>query len=74
MAVNKEPESSKLILTVETGMSSTGKAIVRKRAFKGIKPEAPDADVFAVGQALAGLQTRTVVAIARQDDNKLVNA
>lgn len=74
MAVNKVPERSKLILRVEDGVSAAGKAIVRQRSFKGLKPEAADADVFAVAQALANLQSHTVVAIARQDDNKLISA
>lgn len=74
MAVNKVPESAKLILKVENGVNSAGKTIVRQRSFTGLKPDAADADVFAVGQAVAGLQSHTVVAIARQDENKLLNA
>lgn len=74
MAVNKVPESAKLILKVENGVNSAGKTIVRQHSFTGLKPDAADDAVFAVGQAIAGLQSHNVVAIARQDENKLVNA
>lgn len=60
-------ETSKLILKVEAGLTKTDKTAYAQRSFANITPTLADADVYAIGQKLAGLQTGTVAAISRQD-------
>lgn len=60
-------ETSKLILKVEADLTKTGKTAYAQRSFANITPTLADADVYAIGQKLAGLQTGTVAAISRQD-------
>ena len=60
-------ETSKLILKVEAGLTKTGKTAYAQRSFANITPTLADADVYAIGQKLAGLQTGTVAAISRQN-------
>ena len=50
-------ETSKLILKVEAGLTKTGKTAYAQRSFANITPTLADADVYAIGQKLAGLQT-----------------
>lgn len=73
MAVVKMPQSGKLVLKVQTGVSTNGNPVYRARTFANIKPGAPDSDVFAVAEGLAGLQKHTLVDIVRQDLNNLVS-
>lgn len=73
MAVVKMPQTGKLVLKVQTGISSTGTPVVRLRTFNNIKSGAADADVFAVAEGLAGLQQHALVETVRQDMSNLVN-
>lgn len=73
MAVDKVPQTSKMVITVENGLNASGKPIQRQRSYKNVKASASDADVYAVAQGIAGLQTHAVVTISRQDDCYLVN-
>ncbi len=73
MAVVKVPQTSKLVIKVQTGVNATGNPVYRLRSYQNIKAAAVDSDVFAVAQGMAGLQKNTVVSISRQDDNTLVN-
>lgn len=72
MAVIKVPQSSRLILKVQTGVNDDGKAVYRQRSFNNLKTDATDGDIHAVGLALAGLQLYPVEAIGRIDDVQLV--
>lgn len=74
MAVNKVPQTSKLVITVEDGVNAKGQPKQRQRSYKNVKVSALDADVYAVAQAIANLQTHTVAGISRQDEGSLVNA
>ncbi len=74
MAVNKVPQTSKMVITIENGVNANGKPVQRQRSYKNVKVSAADADVYAVAQAIANLQTRAVISISRQDDGNLVNA
>lgn len=72
MAVIKVPQSSRLILKVQTGVNDDGKAVYRQRSFNNLKADATDDDIHAVGLVLAGLQQYQVEAIGRIDDVQLV--
>lgn len=73
MAIVKVPQSSKLLLKVQTGVSATGNPVLRQRTFANVKSDAADSDVFAVGQSLANLQKYALVDIIRQDAGNLIN-
>ncbi len=73
MAVVKMPQSGKLVLKVQTGVSATGNPVYRARTFANVKAGATDSDVFAVAESLAGLQKYTLVDVVRQDLGNLVN-
>jgi hypothetical protein len=74
MAATKSEAAAKLILKVETGQTSTGVPIYSSRTFANINPALTDDDVLAIGSALAGLQSRSLGSIHRQDTAKLVEA
>ncbi|MCC5464065.1 DUF1659 domain-containing protein [Pelosinus baikalensis] len=74
MAVNKVPQTSKVVITIENGVNAKGQPVQRQRSYKNVKVSAADADVYAVAQAIANLQTHVVVGISRQDEGNLVNA
>lgn len=74
MAVNKVPETSTMIITIEDGVNASGQPVYRQRSYKNVKVGALDADVYAAAQAIANLQTHEVVSISRQDEGSLVNA
>jgi hypothetical protein len=74
MAVTKAPKTSKLIITIENGLKTNGQPAQRQRSYKNVKASAADTDVYAVAQAIANLQTHTVVGISRQDEGNLLNA
>jgi hypothetical protein len=72
MAVIKVPQSARMVVKVQTGVNSLGKPVTRLRSFKNVKPDATDADIFAVGQGLSDLQQYPVISIAREDDSDLI--
>ncbi len=73
MAVNKVPDSSRMLIAVQTGVSADGKAVVKNRTFSNIKPAAVDADVFAIGTAMAALQADTFVGVLRDEVGRLIS-
>ena len=73
MAVVKMPQSGKVVLKVQTGLSATGTPVYRLRTFANVKPNAADADVHAVAQGMASLQKHALVDIVRQDIGNLIN-
>jgi len=74
MAVNKVPQSSRLTITVQTGVSASNQPAYRQRIYKNVKSSAADSDVYAIGQGLAKLQKYPVMSISRLDEVALVNA
>lgn len=61
MAVNTTPLSSNLLILVANDTASGNLT----RRYADLKTDAADQDVYDVGAALAGLQTRTLSAINR---------
>lgn len=74
MAVNKVPQGAKLVIKVQTGISATGNPVFRQRSYSNIKTTAADADMYAIGTGLAGLQKHSVESIFRTDESQLVEA
>lgn len=73
MAVTKVSKTGKLVLKVRTGMNGA-KEIYKNRTFAGLKSTALDADIYAIGQALADLQQYTPVLIQRFEEAELQNS
>ena len=74
MAVNKVPQGSRMIITVESGIKTSGLPAYSQRTYKNVKASAIDADVYAIAQAMASLQKYPVTGISRLDEGNLVNA
>lgn len=74
MAVSKLPQNSKLVIKVQTGVNAQGTPVYRQRSYANIKAAAADADIYAIGNGLAGLQKHPAESISRLDENELVNA
>lgn len=72
MAVVKVPQAARLQIKVQTGLNTSGAPVYRVRSLQNLKNNAVDADVYAVAQGLASLQTHNMVAISRQEDANLV--
>ena len=68
MAVNTVPIGSRLQLRLIVGQDRQGNPIYRTRSYSNVKPDASDEDVFAVGNALAGLQQHDVEELRRTND------
>ncbi|MEG6585013.1 DUF1659 domain-containing protein [Dendrosporobacter sp. 1207_IL3150] len=73
MAIVKVPQSSRLIIKVQTGVNTAGNPVYRQRSFNNLKPGAVDSDVHAVGLALSSLQLHPVEGVSRIDDAQLVD-
>lgn len=74
MAVNKVPQGSRMVITVQTGVSASNQPTYRQRAYKNVKASAVDSDIYAIGEGLAKLQKYPVMSISRFDEGALVNA
>ena len=73
MAVITVPQSSTLVVKVQTGLNASGNPVYRNLNFSNVKPSAADADVYAVGLGFAGLQTYPAVNLVRVDTGNLVS-
>lgn len=72
MAVIKTKNPTGLKLRLACGRNEiTGKTIIRSKTYSNVKPTANDDDIFAVGDAIAGLQEFAVQEIARIDNSTL---
>lgn len=73
MAVTRVPQTSRVIITVQNGLSAAGQPVLLKRTYKSVKPGALEADVYAVAQGLASLQKYPLTTVSRMDEGNLVN-
>ena len=67
MAVAKVCASSKLVIRVQTGEMSGNSPVIKELSFSRIKSDAKDEDLYAAGDALAGLQSLAVDGVRRVD-------
>lgn len=67
MAVTKTMKSTKLILSVESGVAPDGSAIYAQRSIRNVNTAIADADAYDVASAVGTLQSCPVSDIARQD-------
>ena len=65
MAVKKNAECE-IIIKVETGTTSTGKASYSSRSFGYINPSLAEDDILDIGQKIAGLQKYNLGSVNRQ--------
>ncbi len=73
MAVTPSMVAVDLALVMANGTSGSGQSLFVIRTFKKVKPDAVNDDIYAVAEALLGLQTKNNVAIQRRDIVELVN-
>ena len=72
MAAVKTNETTKLVLSVETGTTAGGAPVYGQRSFANIRPSLSDDDVLTLGTGLAALQTHPLGKVVRQDTAVLV--
>lgn len=53
MAIKRLISSTSLQLEVQRGVDSDGNPKYTKKSFSGLKPDAADADIFTVGEAIS---------------------
>ena len=74
MAVSRVPQGSRMIITIENGVTAGGLPKYFQRTYKSVKASAVDADVYAVAQGMANLQKYPITGISRTDEGNLINA
>lgn len=67
MAVTTNPIETRLRLVFYVGDDQDGNPIQKAKSFANVKPTADNEDVYTVAQALASLQTYTLVQTERSD-------
>ncbi|GMA51148.1 hypothetical protein GCM10025857_25050 [Alicyclobacillus contaminans] len=65
------PVSRHLQLQFQIGTTTSGQPKLQNRNFPNVSPSAADADVLAVGQALAGLFAEPLYGIAKVDQSSI---
>lgn len=73
MAVKKNVQCS-IVLKVQTGTTTTGKASYTSCTFGDINPEISDDNVLTIGQKLAGLQKYDLGSVNREDTAEIAQA
>lgn len=73
MTVQKIPQTSAFSFKIKE-IDSAGKEKIVTRKYANVKPEASDADVYAVAYGLVSLQKDQLESIERIDDGKLISA
>jgi len=73
MAVNRVPQGSRMVISVQSGVNASGLPVYVQRTYKIVKAGAVDADFYAVAQGMASLQKYPVTGISRLDEGNLVN-
>lgn len=72
MAVVSQPRESRLRIKYIDGVDVEGNNVIKTKTYSKVKAAAADADVYAVADAMMGLQSKTVDEIARLDEEELV--
>lgn len=67
MAVTTSPVSSDLVLLMDNGVGASGQPLTKARKYSSVKTTATNEDIYAVADSLTGLQTKTRLAVRRQD-------
>ena len=73
MAVNRVPQGSRMIISIQNGVNAGGEPKYLQRTYRNVKAGAVDADVYAVAQGMATLQKYPMAGISRWDEGNLVN-
>ena len=73
MAVLKNPESTSLVLEIESGVDSKGVTTYRKKTFSNINVTATPENVYAVATAIAAVLENGTRDYILKDTSKLVN-
>lgn len=73
MAVVNMPITTHMSLKIQTGVNISGFPVYKTVSYSSIKPDAADADIYAVGSGLAGLQSHPVASINRTNVDSLIN-
>jgi hypothetical protein len=67
MAITPIAVSRDLILVMDNGIGASGQPLTINRTYKYVKSSALDEDIYAVAQALIGLQESENIAVQRRD-------
>lgn len=73
MAVVNVPQPSAIGFRIQAGTTTTGKPLYKTRNFSNVNADATDADLYAVVEALSGLQEHIVTDYVRTDKSMLIN-
>lgn len=73
MAAISIPQKTTLAIHVQKGVSASGNPVYAYRNYTSVKPSATVENMYAVGQALAGLNMYPVSDIQRIDYANLIN-
>ena len=73
MAVLKNPESTSLVLEIESGVDSKGITTYRKKTFLNIDVTASDENIYAVATAIASVLEKATRDYLIKNTGKLVN-
>lgn len=74
MAVIATPVTSELVLVMDNGIGASGQQLILNRIYRDVKPETEHADLYQIAQTIQGLQSRSVLAVHRQDTWELTDA
>ena len=72
MAIVKQDQSTKLLLSVETGLTADGAAAYSQRTIRSVNPALSDENAYDVATAVGALQTYPLNGVARQDTAMLI--
>ncbi|MGS0765583.1 DUF1659 domain-containing protein [Syntrophomonas curvata] len=73
MAITANTIATDLVLVMDNGTGASGQQLSKNRAFTKVKPDAANADLFAVAQDLLSLQDKTGLSVQRRDIVEIKN-
>lgn len=74
MAITANPVTTEIVLVMDNGIGASGQQLIRNRSYRDVKPAADNEKLHQVAQVISGLQSKSVLAIQRQDTVELINA